>query len=80
MEKELLLKIKSVFASEWNLPIEKIPDDAALNQFDHWDSLGHITILLALQSSLGLDINPDTVQNLSSIPKILAYCQQKGIE
>ena len=70
---ELTKQIKEVLAREWSVSVETIPADAALNRHPRWDSLGHISLLLALQKELGLPITAETVQQLTSLPKIASF-------
>ena len=70
---DLLNSVKHVLASEWSLPLSEIPDDAALNRHPSWDSLGHIRVMLALQSELGVKLNEETIQSLSSVPRIVEH-------
>lgn len=70
---DLLNSVKHVLAREWNLPLREIPDDAELNRHPLWDSLGHIRVMLALQSELGVNLNEETIQLLSSIPRIVQH-------
>ncbi len=72
----LTARLKDVLAREWGIDARTIPDDAALNRFEKWDSLGHIGILLALSSSFGLPLNAENVQTLQSIPLIIEYLGQ----
>ena len=72
-ETNLMNRVKDVLAREWNLPLSEIPDDAALNNHPSWDSLGHIRVMLALQSELGVTLNEETIQLLSSIPRIVQH-------
>ena len=37
------------------------------------DSLGHVRVMLALQSELGLAFDESSIQNLSSLPKIVEH-------
>jgi citrate synthase len=69
----LLARVKDVLAQEWKVDVNAIPNDAALNRYPAWDSLGHITILLALQSRFTLELTADTVQALISIPRIVDH-------
>jgi citrate synthase len=73
IQTSLLDSVKNVLAEEWRLEPSAIPDDAALNRFERWDSLGHITILLALQSRFALELTADTVQALTSLPRIVDH-------
>lgn len=74
---ELLPRIKSILANEWKQPAEEVPDDAALNKYPAWDSLGHIRVMLALQNELGIELTADSVQSLSSIPRIIEYIETR---
>lgn len=73
----MLPRVKQILAREWNVPAESIPDDAAINVYERWDSLGHISIMLALEMEFGIEINPDTVQALTTLPKIVTYLEQR---
>lgn len=72
---DLRSQVKEVLAREWNLVPGAIPDDAAINDLTQWDSLGHITIMLALEADFGVEITADTVQSLLSVPKIVEYLE-----
>jgi len=67
----MLSRLKSAMASVWNISVETIPDNAELNEFSAWDSMGHISMLLALESEFGLELNKENVHKLRSIPTIL---------
>ena len=62
-------------AKEWHIEPSAIPDNAEINQYEKWDSLGHISIMMALEVEFGIEINADNVQNLLSITKILKYIE-----
>jgi len=70
---ELHDRVKALLAREWNILPSAIPDNATINEFPQWDSLGHITIMLALENEFGLEISAETVQELLSLPKIVEH-------
>ena len=72
----LSARVKDVLAREWGIDAASIPDDAGLNRFEKWDSLGHISILLALAANFGLPLNAENVQSLQSIRRITDYLAQ----
>jgi acyl carrier protein len=71
----LVNRVKAVLAREWKIEPNAIPDDAALNTFPRWDSLGHIGILLALETEFGLKLTAETVQTLTSLPRLVAHLE-----
>ena len=72
----LLSQVKEILAREWNVSVTSIPDDAELNVYEKWDSLGHISILLALEGEFGIEVNPESVQSLLTLPKIVSYLEE----
>jgi len=72
-ESQQLDRVKTILAREWKVPLEAIPETAALNHFPAWDSLGHIRLMLALEAEFDFEITADTVQELTSLPRIMAY-------
>jgi acyl carrier protein len=74
-EQELFQRIKAIVAREWHVAPADVPDDAELNKTPKWDSLGHITLLLALHQEFGIDLTADTVQELVSLPRIVRHLE-----
>lgn len=64
-------KVKVIMASVWNVYIDDLPDSCSLNNYDKWDSLSHIKLMLELEKELGLELSPDSIQNLNSLEKIV---------
>jgi len=75
-DKTMTARVKGVLGREWSIDAASIPDGAALNSFARWDSLGHITIVLALSTEFGFELSADTVQELRSLPRIVAYLHE----
>ena len=57
-------------ASAWGIGAEDIPFDARLNEFPHWDSLGHVTLMLALEKNFKIEINYEILIELVTFQKI----------
>ncbi|MDX9974484.1 MAG: acyl carrier protein [FCB group bacterium] len=71
-------KVKAVLSREWGLDADSIPNDAALNHFARWDSLGHIAVMLALANEFEFELTAETVQALRSVPRIVEFVTQQG--
>lgn len=70
-------KVKSIMASVWNVSIDDLPDNCSLNNYVNWDSLSHIKLMLELEKELGLELSPDSIQNLNSLEKIVENLTEK---
>jgi acyl carrier protein len=45
-----------------------------------WDSLAHINLMVALESTFDVTLEVEDFANLTSVPAILSYLQSRGIE
>lgn len=73
---ELRNQVKSVMAGEWKLESDAIPDNIRLGDFSHWDSMGHVQVILALQSRFQFDMSPQIIQELVSLEKIVGWLEK----
>lgn len=63
-------RAKSLLAEVFQLPVENIPDDAAIGSLSQWDSLGHMRLLLALEAELETTLDTEMVLQLDSLKMI----------
>lgn len=66
-------QIKRIMSSEWGVEVDLINDEYKLGQVPQWDSMGHVSLLLKLQSELNFKLTPTLVQELTSMKKITEY-------
>jgi acyl carrier protein len=73
-------RIKLVMANTFNIPVSDIADDAQINELPNWDSLGHMILMLELETEFGVSISTDDMTKLLSLELINAYLQDGGSE
>ena len=79
MEKDKLkLKIKKIMSELWEVPVENIPEDASFNDYIHWDSVGHVSLMVALQEKFDIEIDYDVLIKFVSIGEIINGICCKG--
>ena len=44
---------KQLLADAFEITVADVPDDASLEAFEHWDSLGHVRLINAVEERLG---------------------------
>ena len=59
MPEENSILAKSILAEAFNTPIEKITDDASVENIDDWDSLAHIQVVTRLEEILNRSLDVD---------------------
>lgn len=70
---ESLQTAKTLLAEACQREPEEIPDNAALDNWDAWNSLAHMRLILAMESHLNRELAPELVVELSSLDDIAAY-------
>ena len=66
-------KITALLADALQVPLEQVTAELQFGDLPQWDSMGHMEIMLLLEQEYGIEINPDTIADLTSVPVILAY-------
>lgn len=66
-------EIKEVMASVWSISVEEISDDVAFNEVIYWDSMGHVSLMVALQERFGIEIDYEVLVELTSLNAIDEY-------
>lgn len=69
-------RLKQIMASLWNLDPSSIPDDASFNNLSGWDSLGHITLMMKIESELGVTLTTEAMQQALTLPALADYVSQ----
>jgi len=69
------IESRSILAKATNTTVEQVPDDAALESFDRWDSIAHMNLILGLEEKMGRQLETSeiiSIVDLDSIKAILA--------
>ena len=63
-------RIKKVMSSVFGLPEREIPDSAAFDHLKGWDSLGHITLMMAIEQEFSVELNSEAMLNALTLPAL----------
>jgi len=65
---------KKLLAEAANCDAAAIPDNVRIGQFERWDSLAHLRLVLAIEGEIGRQLDPDEsvgIETLSDIAALL---------
>jgi acyl carrier protein len=74
MQKENNILAKTILAEIFDMPIEKITDDASVDNIDDWDSLAHVQVVTRLEEILNRSLEVDELietVNLQGIKMVI---------
>ncbi len=72
-------RIKQVMARTFQVSVTEIPDDASIDEFSAWDSLGHLEFMLALEMEFAVSISTEDILELLWLDAVEDYLKEKGV-
>jgi acyl carrier protein len=72
-------KIKEVMAKVFDLDITQIGEDASPDNISNWDSLHHMTLILALEEAFNIELTEDQIVEILNYKLIKAVLKENGI-
>jgi acyl carrier protein len=62
--------LNEVMATVLRVPVESIGPDSSMDTVEGWDSLRHLTLVLALEEEFGVQIPDEEAGSITSYPLI----------
>lgn len=72
-------KYDQVFIENFSVEASQLGDSLAYNQVPAWDSIGHMTMIAALESAFNIAIETDDVIDFSSYKKGMEILAKYGV-
>lgn len=70
-------RIQALLAEALQVPAELVTPDLTFGDLPQWDSLGHMEVMMRLEEHFDVEINSDTIAELTSIPAICDSLQEQ---
>jgi acyl carrier protein len=71
-------QIQSLLAEALRISPEMATPSLALGDLPQWDSMGHMEVMMLLEERFGVEINNDTIADLTSVTAICEYLKENG--
>lgn len=70
-------KLKQIFMDLFDVSEHKFGDRLSMDDLDAWDSVTHVTLVLALEEAFGVQFSPEEASELESIKLIKLTLRDK---
>jgi acyl carrier protein len=70
---ELTEKVQTVLVEALQVSPDLVTPDLAFGDLPQWDSMGHMEVMMYLEQYFDVEINNDTIANLTSVAAIRQY-------
>ncbi|MEA3439622.1 MAG: acyl carrier protein [Chloroflexota bacterium] len=68
-------KITVLLAEALHVPLDQVSIDLQFGDLPQWDSMGHMEVMILLEERFGVEINADTIAELTSVPAICGFIE-----
>jgi acyl carrier protein len=70
------LKIRELLASVIDVPLDQISPQASMDDFEQWDSLAQMNLVIAIEEEFEITIPDDEVGTMVSLPLIESLLEE----
>ena len=73
-------KYSEIFKASLNIDVDKVNETLIYNEIDEWDSIGHMTLMAALEEEYKISLETDDIVDFSSYKKGIEILKKYNIE
>lgn len=68
-------RLQALFVDTFGVSAQEIGPRLEFGDLPQWDSMGHMDLMLGLESEFGVAINAETISELTTVQAILAHIE-----
>jgi acyl carrier protein len=72
-------RVCAIIAAIFNLPADSVGPSASMEALEAWDSMGHLMLTLELEQEFCVQIPPEEVEKMTSVPAICQALAKCGV-
>ena len=73
-------KYSEIFKTALNIGDDKLNENIKYNEIEEWDSIGHMTLIAALEEEFKISIETDDIIEFSSFKKGMSILKKYNVE
>ena len=77
MHTPIVDRVQRLASDVFEVPLEKITPESSPDGIESWDSLHHLSLVLALEQEFGIEFTPEEIEQLLTIDLIASLVAEK---
>jgi len=73
-------RLKSMIEAVFDEDFESVETAGTFSEIESWDSLNYIRLVVAIQAEFGIELTPQEIQQIKSIPAIREILKARGLQ
>jgi len=78
MDETIATQVRQIAADLFQVPLDKVTPASSPETLEAWDSVGHLNLVLALESQLGISLAPEDIEKMKTIADVIALVQERS--
>lgn len=74
----MAISVEAIIARVLDIDPDRVVDDLEFQGILQWDSMHHVEMMVALEEAYGLEIDADTIVELTSVRAIRTWARLRG--
>lgn len=77
MSANLAAQVQRIAADVFGLPLQRVTPQMSPRDIDNWDSIHHVNLVMALEQELGVEFEPEEIEQMESLDSIVRIVENK---
>ena len=77
MSPVIFKRVQQIMADVFSIPIAQIDLESSADTIETWDSLQHLTFVLAVEQEFGVQFTPEEIEKLISARRVVEILEAK---
>ena len=77
MNQTVAARVQRIAAHVFGLPPQRVTPQLSPRDIDNWDSVHQVSLVLSLEQELGVEIEPEEIEQMENIEAIVRIVEKK---
>jgi acyl carrier protein len=73
----MLPRVRQIAADVFDVPLDAVTSQSSPETIENWDSLQHVTLVVALEQAFAVQFLPEEISEMLTIERIASLVEQK---
>ena len=73
----MLPRVRQIAADVFDVPLDAVTSQSSPETIENWDSLQHVTLVVALEQAFAVQFLPEEISEMQTIERIVSLVEQK---
>lgn len=75
---KLLEELRVLFGEVFHVQPHEVTSETQFGELPQWDSMGHMDLMVALETKYGVEISAETISRLTSVAAIISHVEAQS--